>query len=156
MTGIATSSLVKHTSLGVGKVVAVEPTAVHVFFPDKEKLYAAKLRWPAASALLTSEGIEPDPWLAGLTSFTFDTATGRYALASNFLTHADAISEFLQVYPGGFTDPAYVGRGPGKRDRAWSWRAAHEEWTQALGGGEGERLLADGGHFTPQVLALVK
>jgi hypothetical protein len=144
MTAIATSSLVKHVSLGVGKVVAVEPTAVHVFFPQSEKRYAAKLRWPAASALLTSDGVEPNPWLQGLTSFAFDETSGRYALATNFLSHDDAIAEFLQVYPGGFVDPGYVGDGVGKRDRAWNWRAANAEWTQALGGGEGERLIAEG------------
>jgi hypothetical protein len=144
MTAIATSTLVKHVSLGVGKVIAVEPTAVHVFFPQSEKRYAAKLRWPAASSLLTSDGVEPNPWLQGLTSFTFDAKSGRYALATNFLSHDQAIADFLQVYPGGFADPAYVGDGAGKRCRAANWRAANAEWTQALGGGEGERLIAEG------------
>jgi hypothetical protein len=144
MTAIATGSLVNHVSLGIGKVVAVEATAVHVFFPESEKRFAAKLRWPAASALLTTDGVEPNGWLQGLTSFAFDASSGRYALATNFLSHDDAISEFLQVYPGGFVDPAYVGDGSGRRERAWHWRAAHEEWARALGGGEGERLVAEG------------
>jgi hypothetical protein len=143
MTAIATSSLVKHVSLGVGKVVAVEATALHVFFPRSEKRYAAKLRWPAAQALLTIDGVEPNSWLQGLTSFTFDASSGRYALAPNFLTHDDALAEFLQIYPAGFADPAYAGDGSGKRERAWSWRAANAEWSQALGGGEGERLIAE-------------
>jgi hypothetical protein len=143
MTAIANSALVKHVSLGIGKVIAVEATALHVFFPQREKRYAVKLRWPAASALLTSEGVAPDPWLQGLTSFTFDATSGRYALAPNFLNHEDAIADFLQVYPGAFADPAYVGDGSGKRDRAWSWRAANAEWTSALGGGEGERLVGE-------------
>lgn len=144
MTGIATSALVKHVSLGVGKVVAVEATAVHVFFPGAEKRYAAKLRWPAASALLSSDGVEPDPWLQGLTCFSFDARSGRYALAANFLTHEEAIAEFLQIFPQGFLDPAYVGGGAGKHERAARWRAAGAEWAQALGQGEGERLLAEG------------
>lgn len=144
MTALATSSLVKHVSLGVGKVVAVEPTAVHVFFPDAEKRFAAKLRLPAASTLLTSDGVEPNAWLQGLTSFAFDIHTGRYALAANFLSHDDALAEFLQVFPGGFLDPAYVGNGTGRRDRASRWRAASAEWKQTMGGGEGERLLAEG------------
>ncbi len=144
MTAIATSSLVKHVSLGIGKVVAVEPTAVHVFFPSSDKRFAAKLRWPAASALLTDAGVGPNPWLEGLTSFAFDAASGRYALASNFLSHDDAIAEVLQAYPGGFADPAYVGDGSGKRDRARNARAAHAEWRRAFGAGEGERLIGEG------------
>lgn len=143
MTAIATGSLVSHVSLGVGKVVAVEATALHVFFPESEKRFAAKLRWPAASALLTAHGVEPNPWLQGLTSFAFDAKSGRYALATNFLSHDDAISEFLEVYPAGFVDPAYVGDGSGRRERAWHWRAAHAEWERGLGGGEGERLMAE-------------
>jgi hypothetical protein len=144
MTDIATGSLVKHVSLGIGKVVAVEATAVHVFFPHSEKRYAAKLRWPAASPLLTRDGVEPDAWLAGLTSFALDPKTGRYALAANFLTHDEAVAEFLKTFPKGFADPAYVGDGTGKRERASRWRAANAEWTQAFGGGQGERLVADG------------
>lgn len=144
MTAIATSSLVKHVSLGIGKVVAVEPTAVHVFFPGSDKRFAAKLRWPAAGALLTDAGVEPDPWLESLTSFSFDATSGRYALASNFLSHDDAIAEFLQAYPAGFADPAYVGDGSGKRDRARSWRAASAEWNRVFGAGEGERLMGEG------------
>lgn len=144
MIDIANGSLVKHVSLGIGKVVAVEPTAVHVFFPQSEKRYAAKLRWPAAGALLTRDGVEPNAWLAGLTSFALDPKTGRYALAANFVSHADAIAEFLKTFPGGFADPAYVGDGSGKRERASRWRAASLEWTQVFGGGQADQLLADG------------
>ena len=144
MNDIATGTLVKHVSLGVGKVVAVEPTAVHVFFPESKKRYAAKLRWPAAQPLLSRDGVEPDAWLGGLTSFALDRSTGRYALAANFLSHGDAIAEFLKTFPQGFADPAYVGDGSGKRERASRWRAASSEWARAFGGGQGERLLADG------------
>jgi hypothetical protein len=144
MIDIANGSLVKHVSLGIGKVVAIEPTAVHVFFPHSEKRYAAKLRWPAAGALLTRDGVEPDAWLTGLTSFALDPKTGRYALAANFLSRADAVAEFLKAFPGGFTDPAYLGDGSGKRERASRWRSASSEWTTAFGGGQGEQLLADG------------
>ncbi len=144
MNDIATGTLVKHASLGVGKVVAVEPTAVHVFFRGREGRYAAKLRWPDARPLLTREGVEPDAWLAGLTSFVLDVKTSRYALAANFLTHEEAVAEFLRRFPRAFADPAYAGDGTGKRERASRWRAASVEWANALGGGEGERLLADG------------
>lgn len=134
--------LVLHASLGVGKVVAVEPTALHVFFPESEKRYAAKLRWPAAKPLLRTEGVEPNAWLEGLSSFSMDAATGRYALAENWLTHEQATAEFLAAYPGGFEDPTYLGTGEGKRERAFHWRAATAEWGKLLGDGQGERLLA--------------
>ncbi len=144
MMDIATGSLVKHVSLGIGKVVAVEATAVHVFFPESEKRYAAKLRWPAARPLLTKDGVLANDWLEGLTSFSLDPTTGRYALAANFLSHDEAIAEFLKTYPLGFADPAYVGTGSGKRERASRWRAAGAAWAEAFGGGEGERLVAEG------------
>ncbi|HTP26792.1 MAG TPA: hypothetical protein VMK12_14210, partial [Anaeromyxobacteraceae bacterium] len=141
---IATGTLLKHVSLGVGKVVAVEPTAVHVFFPGSDSRYAAKLRWPAASALVSTAGVEPNAWLQGLTTFSFDAAAGRYALAANFLSHSKAMAEFVASFAEGFTDPAYLGTGKGKRERASRWRAAHAEWLQAFGNGQGERLVADG------------
>jgi hypothetical protein len=109
--------LVQHASLGVGKVVALEPTAVHVFFPDSEKRYAAKLHLPTAKTLLKSS-VEPNEWLAGLSSFALDPVTRRYALAANWITHAQAIADFRASYPRGFLDPAYVGTGTGKRERA--------------------------------------
>ena len=144
MTEVVTGSLVQHVSLGIGKVVAVEPTAVHIYFPHSERRYAAKLRWPAAQTFLTSAGVEPDPWLRGLSSFALDPATGRYALAVNFLSHDEAIAEFLESHPQGFAEPTGGANGSSKRERAVRWRAAHAEWTQSFGGGEGERLLADG------------
>ncbi len=144
MSDLATGMLVQHTSLGVGKVVAVEPTAVHVFFPDSEKTYAAKLHLPTAKTLLRSEGVEPNAWLTGLSDFSLDPVTRRYSLASNFVTHAQAIADFQATFPGGFLDPAYVGTGAGKRERASRWRAAGAEWTQALGDGQAEKLLEAG------------
>jgi hypothetical protein len=136
--------LVQHASLGVGKVVAIEPTAVHVFFPDSEKRYAAKLHLPTAKKLLRSDGVERNDWLEGLSSFSLDPVTRRYALAANWITHDQAIADFRATYPQGFLDPAYVGTGTGKRERASRWRAASVEWAQALGEGQAERLLESG------------
>jgi len=145
MSDIAKGMLVQHVSLGVGKVVAVEATAVHVFFPDAEKRYAAKLRWPTAQPLLRTEGVERNAWLEGLSSFSLDPAEGRYALAASWITHDQAIADFLREYPQGFADPAYAGTGGGsRRVRAPRWRAACGEWAAAMGAGEGERLLAAG------------
>lgn len=144
MSDLATGMLVKHRSLGVGKVVAIEPTAVHVFFPDSKKRHAAKLHWPTAKALLRTEGVEANSWLEGLSSFSLDPLARRYGLAASWLTHDEAIADFLATYPKGFTDPAYVGTGAGKRERASRWRAARTEWIQAMGDGQGERLLESG------------
>lgn len=145
MSDIAKGMLVQHASLGVGKVVAVESTAVHVFFPDAEKRYAAKLRWPTAKPLLRTDGVERNAWLEGLSSFSLDPAEGRWALAESWVTHDQAIADFLREYPQGFADPAYLGAGGGaRRLRSPRWRAASGEWSEAMGAGEGGRLLAAG------------
>ncbi len=140
MADLENGTLVQHNTLGLGKIVAVEPNALHVFFPDSEQRFAAKLRLPAARALLRTEGIEPNTWLEGLTAFAFDTKAGRYALAASFLTHDEAVEQFLAVFPGGFGGDAYVS---GKNARATKWRAAHEMWGQELGEPDRTRLLAD-------------
>jgi hypothetical protein len=138
MADLENEALVKHTTLGVGKIVALEANAVHVFFPDSDKRFAAKLRLPAARAFLRTDGFERDTWLEGLSAFAFDSKAGRYALAASWLTHDAAIEQFLSVFPGGFADPEYVG---GKNARASRWRAAHDRWA-AFGDGHGDRLLA--------------
>jgi hypothetical protein len=141
MADLENGSLVQHATLGVGKIVALEATAVHVFFPDSDKRFAAKLRLPAARSLLRTEGLEPNTWLEGLSAFALDPKVGRYALAASWLTHDEAVDQFLEVFPGGFTDPAYVG---GKGARAARWRAAHDKWAEVFGDGQGERLVAEG------------
>ena len=141
MADLQNGKLVLHRTLGVGKIVALEPNAVHVFFPDSDKRFAAKLRLPAARALLRTDGFEPNAWLEGLSAFTFDAKTGRYALAARWLTHDEAVEQFLAVFPRGFADPAYVGN---KDARAARWRAAHARWTEVFGEREGEALVAEG------------
>jgi hypothetical protein len=142
MADFQNGTLVQHSTLGVGKIVAVEANAVHVFFPDSDKRFAAKLRLPNARPLLRTDGFEPDAWLAGLSAFTLDPKMGRYALAASWLTQEEAIEQFLAAFPGGFAAPAYVS---GKHARAARWRAAHERWEEKLGGGEAERLVAADG-----------
>jgi hypothetical protein len=141
MADLENGTLVEHTTLGVGKIVAVEENAVHVFFPDSDKRFAAKLRLPAARALLRTEGFERNSWLEGLSAFALDATSRRYGLTATWLTHDQAIEQFLAIFPEGFVDPAYCGEGKGKR--AWRWRAAQAAWADAFGKGEGERLVAD-------------
>lgn len=138
MAELQNGTLVRHATLGVGKVVAVEPTAVHVFFPDSDKRFAAKLRLPAARSLLRTDGVEPNAWLEGLSAFTMDATAGRYALAARWLTHDEAIEQFHAAFPRGFADPAYVG---GRGARAPRWRAAQERFAELFGNGEGARLV---------------
>ncbi len=140
MGDLSNGILVQHASLGVGKVVALEADAVHVFFPSAEKRFATKLRLPAARAFLRTDGVAPDPWLQGLTAFTLDDETRRYALASTWLTYEQAIAQFVASYPQGFADPRYLSAKE-KGARAPRWRAAHETWVRTLGDGQAEALL---------------
>jgi hypothetical protein len=142
MNDLVNGTLVRHVSLGVGKIVALEPNAVHVFFPDSDKRFAAKLRLPTARPLLRTEGLEPDRWLEGLSAFTLDATTGRYGLVATWLTHEQAVEQLLGAYPGGFTGAAYLASGDEPR-RAARWRAASAAWTATLGGGEISRLLEE-------------
>jgi len=143
MGGIENGTLVRHATLGLGKIVAVEADALHVFFPDADKRFAAKLRLPAALPMLRSEGLERDSWLEGLSAFALDRASRRYALAATWLTHDQAIGQFLASYPEGFVDPAFLGRGAGRSERASRWRAAQEAFAGTLGKSDRERLIAD-------------
>lgn len=141
MADLQNGKLVQHRTLGVGKIVALESTAVHVFFPDSDKRFAAKLRLPAARALLRTDGFEPDAWLEGLSAFTFDEKAGRYAVAARWISHEDAVEQFLAVFPEGFADRAYA---TGKGARAAIWRAACARWTELFGEKEGGRLVEPG------------
>lgn len=139
--------MVQHTTLGLGKVVAIEGDAVHVFFPGRGERFAAKLRLPGARAFLRI-GIEGrNAWLEGLTSFTLDPSTGRFALPARWLTLDQAVAQFLASQPRGFSATA-SGRGA-------AWRAAHEAFNAALGNGEGERLL-DAGDVREAVKRVLK
>jgi hypothetical protein len=144
MSELQNRMLVQHASLGVGKVVALEPNAVHVFFPESDKRFAVKLRLPAAAPLLRTDDVARDSWLEGLSDFSLDAKSGRYALAATWLTHDQAIAHFLSTYPQGFADPSYAS-ADGKGERASRWRAAHEAFAAALGDGAGEKMLADAG-----------
>ncbi|ACL64388.1 conserved hypothetical protein [Anaeromyxobacter dehalogenans 2CP-1] len=142
MDDLSTGTLVRHATLGLGRVVALEPNAVHVFFPAAESRFAAKLRLPDARRLLRREAAGNDPWLEGLTPFSLDAETRRYALAASWITHDQAVAQFTAAYPGGFSGEAYLAPG----GRAAAWRAAAAEMEGAFGDGAAAALLADGDH----------
>ncbi len=143
MSGLENGMMVQHASLGLGKVVALEEKAVHVFFAASDARFATKLRLPMALPLLTP-AVSSNAWLTRLPGFAFDAKTGRYGLAGTWLSHSDATARFLEVFPKGFADPGYAGDGAGKRDRVPRWRRAHDLYVETLAGAEGERLLAAG------------
>ncbi len=141
MVELRAGTLVQHTTLGLGKVIAVEANSVHVFFPEADRRVAAKLRLPTARPMLRTEGFTPDPWLQGVSAFSLDEGLGRYTLATSCLTHEEALERFRSVYPKGFADPTYADPKEGRTTR---WRAAHQRWQALLGEGRGEKLAADG------------
>jgi hypothetical protein len=155
VTDLENGMLVDHVSLGLGKIVALEPKAVHVFFASNDGRFATKLRLPIASSML-SPSTSHNAWLSGL-EFTLDPSTHRYGLAFTWLTHAEAVARFREAFPQGFQDPRYLGEGR-ERERVGRWRGAHQAYEEALGGGEGERLLAAGdvGALVERALAVEK
>jgi hypothetical protein len=144
MDGWAAGSLLRHRTLGRGLVVAVEATALHVFFPGQETRAAAKLRWPDARPFLAEDEQGADPWLSGLSSFTLDRASGRYSLAANFIRLDEAVAAFAAEHPQGFAEPVPGRRAPAGLARGAAWRAAGEAWNRAVGDGKGAALLENG------------
>lgn len=141
MSDLENGMMVQHPSLGLGKIVAIEEKAVHVYFAVSDARFATKLRLPMALPLLVPAATG-NAWLSRLSGFAFDAKAGRYGLPGTWLSHADAAARFLEVFPKGFADPGYAVEAAGKPARAARWRRAHELWATTLGGGEGERLLA--------------
>ena len=142
MAGLENGTLVQHASLGLGKIVALDEKAVHVFFATSDARFATKLRLPMALPFL-APAETTNAWLLSLSGFTFDAKSGRYGLGGAWLSHGDATARFQEVFPKGFADPGY-GDVADKRGRVVRWRRAHELYAELLGGGEGERLLAAG------------
>jgi hypothetical protein len=136
--------LVQHASLGLGKVVALEPKAVHVFFVGRDSRFAAKLRLPVAGNLLRPADPGERVWLGGVSAFSLDAASGRYGYAETWIPHEEALNRFLEAYPQGFADPLYTGDGKGRQARPARIRRAQAAYAATLGAGEGERLLAAG------------
>jgi hypothetical protein len=71
--------VVRHATLGIGRVVALEATAVHVFFAEGERREAAKLRLSAVQQLLSPDPKAQDERLENLPAFALDPVSGRYA-----------------------------------------------------------------------------
>jgi hypothetical protein len=154
MSDLRRGMLVRHASLGIGKVVATESGAVHVFFAAGGKRSATKLRLPFAGKLLTAAGAEGNAWLAGLPAFVHDPKSGRYHMEGGWLSREEALARFLEAFPKGFADPTYCGEREPRRERPARWRRAHAAFVEVFGHGEAERLLAVGdvAEFSTRVL----
>ncbi len=77
MTSLDIGMLVQHASLGLGKVIAVERSAVHVVFAARGDALATKLRLPMALAFL-SAAAPAAVWPHPLSAFELDEETRRY------------------------------------------------------------------------------
>lgn len=121
---------------GPGKIAHIRGDTVHVFFRDVPERRAKRMKAPS----LQLAGSQSDPILDNLPRFV--EIDGEFFLPAERITLQQARGKFLDSYPGGFHDPAYLGnRKEGERNYKW-W--AHELWIETLGGGQAEEMLARG------------
>jgi hypothetical protein len=121
---------------GLGKVLEAGPTKIKVYFKDNAKADFTTI----SLSHVTLEVMEdtPDPVLDNLPPFLGD----RFDVKAPRVAIQDVEERFRQIFPLGFNDPKYLGKGEhGERDYKW---VAHEKYAEALGGGQGEELLAAG------------
>ncbi|HTP25598.1 MAG TPA: hypothetical protein VMK12_08065, partial [Anaeromyxobacteraceae bacterium] len=76
---LATGMVVRHSTLGIGRVVASQKTAIHVFFAGAERREAAKLWLGVAEPFLQPDPDARDERLDDLPRFVLDPHTGRYS-----------------------------------------------------------------------------
>jgi len=112
--------LVRHPTLGLGKVLTVDGNRVTVFFKDQKENPSRTI---VADRLEIAE-VQSDPWLDKL-----DVELALSGKLRTYLTHQEAIDKFLRKYPTGFTtDPS----SPyWKDERGYKWEA-HVAWNQLL------------------------
>jgi hypothetical protein len=138
-----TGLLVEHMNepaWGPGKVVHVGGGYVHVLFRDvpdrKAKMFSG------GSAPLQAAASQSDPILDNLPPLV--QKDRRWYLRRDRLTPNQSRQIFLDKFPGGFTDPRYLGsKNEGERNYKW-W--AHERFVHDFGGGQSRQLL-DAGDF---------
>jgi hypothetical protein len=134
--------LVEHVALGIGRIVAVQGTTIHIYFHEKGGQCATKLALDSAKKFLRSASVTTHEWLDHLPPFSFDRERNAFCLEHEKLTHEQAVATFLQAFPEGFTDARYIGDHR-TGERSYKEEVA-QEWKQALGGVEGRQLLQDG------------
>jgi hypothetical protein len=112
--------LVRHPTLGLGKVLTVDGNRVTVFFKDQKENPSRTI---VADRLEIAE-VQNDPFLDNL-----DYKLAISGKLPSYLTREGAIEKFLRKYPTGFTtDPS----SPyWKDERGYKWEA-HVKWNQLL------------------------
>jgi hypothetical protein len=122
---------------GPGKVVRAGGPTVEVFFRDLPGDRARKFKTDS----LRVAAVQDDPFLDNLPPFR--EHNGELVLPSLRTTLAQARDRFLRHYPGGFSDPGYLGtENSGERNYKL---AAHDRFVQAFGGSRGRELLEAAG-----------
>lgn len=121
---------------GPGKVARLRGDKADVFFRD---LAGERARTFKLDALRLAAS-QSDPILDNLPPFT--ERKGELVLGTARITVAEARERFLRHYPGGFSDPGFLGHESGG-ERIYKW-AAHERFLSAFGHGRGRELVASG------------
>ena len=134
--------LVRHpdkAEWGLGRVLEVHGNKLKVHFKDDDQDVRTLSVEKISLAIVLDQS---DLALDNLPPFLGD----RFDVKAKKVTFDDGVEKFLHEFPRGFADPAYLGTGKlgkGAGERGYK-QAAHESYTSALGGGQGEKLLSQG------------
>lgn len=134
--------LVNHESkpeYGPGKIVHRDDKYLHVIFRDDAG--RAARRFPISSGVLRFAYVQSDPVLDNLPPVKRHD-DGIWRLDVDRITFDIAKERFLQLFPGGFVDPQYIGTVK-EGERAYK-DAAHEAYVEALGNGKLREALDAG------------
>jgi hypothetical protein len=133
--------LVDHPVWGRGKVLALSPPNVQVYFPSLATQEGGSVRLMRES-VLTKSAVQSDPILDPITSLPKPGRPGakRPAAPPTPAGHdlQKAIEWFSQEYPGRFSDPVLA------REELDYKRSAHRLFVDRLGAGKGRALLEAG------------
>lgn len=132
--------LVEHPKFGLGKILTIVSGKAHVHFRDDTQ---DSRHLALASSVFKVASVQSDLQLDSLPAFE----DGKFATKRKRVLWSDAIEAFRGQFPGGFSDPAYLGtgtvQGKGAGERGCKW-AAHELWVEQLGEGRLEDLASRG------------
>lgn len=136
----AEGTLVEHPKFGLGKILTIASGKAHVHFRDDSQ---DSRHLALASSVFKVADVQSDLQLESLPPFS----DGKFVTKRKRVVWGDGIEEFKRQFPGGFSDPAYIGTGAlhakASGERGYKW-AAHELWVEQLGGGQLVELLSGG------------
>jgi hypothetical protein len=136
--------LVRHPAKpewGLGKILEVRANRVTVHFRSDVDSESRVIATNHCALEIATE--QSDPILDNLPLFR----DGRFEVKAKRVTFEDGIRRFLEIFPGGFADPNYLGSNTLARadvgERNYKWEA-HVRYVEALGNGKAEVLLSTG------------